>query len=418
MKLKKLSALAMTTAMCAATIFGCGSGEASNNETTTAAGATADNPIKVEMKVWTPQEDQNSGWTQQMCEKFNAAHPEWDITFTYETCGEDKAGEMVTADPTDAADVYMYANDQLGTLLNANAIAKLGGEAATYVKESNSELITSTVTVDGNIYGIPYTANTWFMYYDKSVFTEDDIKSLDKMLEKGKVAIQFGTGWYFGSFYAAGGATYCGADGTDEAAGIVLGDKGTAVTKYLVNLVKNPNFVKDDSGSGIAGLRDGSVKAIFSGTWDYETVKEILGDNIGMAQLPTINLDGEECSLKAFAGSKALGVNPNTKNMEVAVALAKFLGSEEAQLAHYEMRSIVPCHVNLLESDTIKADPLAVAQNNTVANTAVTQPINASFNTNFWGNATNMSNWLMDGTVTLDNAAEKTTELENAWNGR
>lgn len=418
MKLKKLSALAMTTAMCAATIFGCGgtSNSGKDNETTT--GASAENPIKVEMKVWTPQEDQNAGWTQQMCEKFNEAHPEWDITFTYETCGEDKAGEMVTADPTEAADVYMFSNDQLGTLLNADAIAKLGGEAATYVKETNSELMVSTVTKDGNIYGIPFTANTWFMYYDKSVFGEDDIKSLDAMLEKGKVAYQFGTGWYFGAFYAAGGATFCGADGSDEAAGIVLGDKGAEVTKYLVNLVKNPNFVKDDQGSGIAGLRDGSVKAIFSGSWDYSTVKEILGDNLGIAQLPTINIGGEEGQLKAFAGSKALGVNPNTKNMEVAVALAKFLASEEAQLAHYEMRNIVPCHTALLESEAIKNDPLAQAQANTVANTAVIQPTNASFNTNFWNNATNMSNWILDGTVTLDNAAEKTTELENAWNGR
>ena len=417
MKLKKLSALAMTTAMCAATIFGCGSGEASNNETTT-AGASAENPIKVEMKVWTPQEDQNAGWTQKMCEQFNEAHPEWDITFTYETCGEDKAGEMVTADPTTAADVYMYANDQLGTLLNANAIAKLGGEAATYVKETNSDLMVSTVTKDGDIYGIPYTANTWFMYYDKSVFTEEDITSLDKMLEKGTVAFQFGTGWYFGAFYAAGGATYCGADGSDEAAGIVLGDKGTDVTKYLVNLVKNPNFKKDDAGSGIAGLRDGSVSAIFSGSWDYEAVKEILGDNLGIAQLPTININGEECQLKAFAGSKALGVNPNTDNMEVAVALAKYLASEEAQLAHYEMRSIVPCHTALLETEAVKNDALAQAQANTVANTAVIQPTNSSFNTNFWNNAGNMANSIMDGTVTLDNAAEKTTELENAWNGK
>lgn len=418
MKLKKLSALAMTTAMCAATIFGCGSGEAGNNETTTAAGATADNPIDVEMKVWTPQEDQNAGWIQKMCDQFNAAHPEWNITFTYETCGEDQAATNVTADPTQAADVYMYANDQLGTLLNSNAVAKLGGEVATYVKESNSEDIVSTVTKDGSIYGIPYTANTWFMYYDKSKFTEDDIKSLDKMLEKGTVAFQLGTGWYFGSFYAAGGATFCGADGSDEAAGVVLGDKGTAVTKYLVNLVKNPNFVKDDAGSGVAGLRDGSVNAIFSGSWDYATVKEILGDNLGIAQLPTINLDGEECQLRAFAGSKALGVNPNTKNMEVAVALAKYLASEESQLAHYEMRNIVPCHKALLESETLKNDAQAQAQNNVVLNTSVLQPTNASFNTNFWTNATNMANALLDGTVTLDNAAEKTTELENAWNGR
>ena len=419
MKLKKLTALAMTTAMCAATMFGCGSGEGSSNETTTSgSGASAENPIKVEMKVWTPQEDQNAGWTQKMCEKFNEAHPEWDITFTYETCGEDKAGEMVTADPTAAADVYMYANDQLGTLLNANAIAKLGGEVATYVKETNSDMMVSTVTKDGAIYGIPYTANTWFMYYDKSVYSDDDIKSFEKLLEKGKVSFQFGTGWYFGSFYAAGGATYCGADGSDEAAGIVLGNKGTDVTKYLVNLVKNPNFVKDDAGSGLAGLRDGSVKVMFSGSWDYAAVKEALGDNLGIAQLPTININGEDCQLKAFAGSKALGVNPNTKNMEVAVALAKFLASEEAQLAHYEMRNIVPCHTALLETEAIKNDALAQAQANTVANTAVIQPTNASFNTNFWNNAGNMSNTIMDGTVTLDNAAEKTQELEDAWNGK
>lgn len=426
MKIKKLTALAMTTAMCAATIFGCGgSNEGGNNETTTAGSGSnpttnggSSEPTKVSLKVWSPQEDQDKGWIQKMCDQFNEAHPEWEVSFTYETCGEDKAAEMVEADPTEAADVYMFANDQLGTLLDADAIAKLGGAAAEYVKSTNSDVMVSTVTKDGAIYGIPYTANTWFMYYDKSVFSEDDIKSLDKMLEKGKVAYQLGTGWYFGAFYAAGGATFCGADGSDEKAGIVLGDKGTEVTKYLVNLVQNPNFVKDDSGSGLAGLRDGSISAMFSGTWDYSKVQEALGDNIGVAALPTININGEEGQLKAFAGSKALGVNPHSENMEVAVALALYLASEEAQLAHYEMRSIVPANTKLLESEAVKNDELAQAQAKVVESTAVLQPTFASFNTNFWNNATNMSNELLDGTVTLDNAAEKTKALEDAWNGR
>ena len=44
----------------------------------------------------------------------------------------------------------------------------------------------------------------------------------------------------------------------------------------MVSMVSNPNFVNDAGGVGIAGLRDGSVAAYFSGSWDYKNVKEIL----------------------------------------------------------------------------------------------------------------------------------------------
>ena len=54
----------------------------------------------------------------------------------------------------------MFANDQLEPLIKADAIAKLGGEAADYVKSSNSEAMAATVTYDGDIYAVPYTSNT------------------------------------------------------------------------------------------------------------------------------------------------------------------------------------------------------------------------------------------------------------------
>ena len=216
MKIKKLTALAMTTAMCAATIFGCGSSSDSNDGKETTTAASAENPTKVNLLVWTPQEDQTEGWIQKMCDQFNADHPEWDITFEYGVCGEGDAGKNVTQDVTAAADVYMFANDQLTTLINADAIAKLGGTVADYVKETNTENVVASVTYDGNIYGLPFTGNTWFMYYNKSIFTEDDVKSLESMLAKGKVAFPIGNSWYFpASFFAAVGGTFSGADGTD-----------------------------------------------------------------------------------------------------------------------------------------------------------------------------------------------------------
>ena len=57
------------------------------------------------------------------------------------------------------------------------------------------------------------------------------------------------------ALYVGNGCTLFGEDGTDEEAGIdFAGEKGAAVTKYLVNLVGNKNFVNDESGVGVSGM--------------------------------------------------------------------------------------------------------------------------------------------------------------------
>ena len=177
-----------------------------NNPTTTGnkpneskpADGNTDTVTEITLKVWSPAEDQvEGGWLVKMEEQFAAAHPEYKIKWVNEVCNEGDAGTMVSTDPSAAADVYMFANDQLGTLVTAGAISRLGGAFEEQVKNDNGALQISTVThTDGNIYGFPVTNNTWFMYYNKDVFTEEDVKDLDVMLEKGVVAFPWGTGWY------------------------------------------------------------------------------------------------------------------------------------------------------------------------------------------------------------------------------
>jgi len=159
---------------------------------------------------------------------------------------ESDAKDTVTQDVEGAADVYMFANDNLTSLIAANGISKLGGQTVEEVKENNSQAIVDSVSVDGDIYGVPFTTNTWFMYYDKSAFTEDEVKNLDTMIAKDKISFPITNSWYIASFYVANGCTLFGEDGTDEAAGVDFeGDKAKAVTDYLVDLVNNPNFVSD-----------------------------------------------------------------------------------------------------------------------------------------------------------------------------
>lgn len=406
MRLKKFMAAAMTATMAASLFVGCGSGKSDEKK--------ADEKITTTITVWGSAEDQaeeNGKWLQTMCDKFNAEHPEWDITFEYGVCSEQDAGKTVPQDPANSGDVYFFANDQLQALIDANAIAKLGGEAADYVKSTNSSAIVDSVTVDGAVYGVPFTTNTWFMYYDKSRFTESDVKSLDTMLAKDKVAFNITEGWYMSSFFIANGCTYFGPNGTDNSAGIdVSGDKGTQATKAMISLVNNPNFVNDAQGVGIAGLRDGSVGAYFSGSWDYKSVKEILGNNFGAVSLPTVKINGVDKQLKSFSGSKAIAVNPNCEYQQIAVALAKYLGGKEAQQEHYNLRSVIPCNTELLATDAIKSDALVTAQNNTFDKTSIIQPTVTGMN-DYWTPAQNFAKSIVNGEITDANAAEKTQEF-------
>lgn len=409
---KKLVSLLLVSAMAFGTLAGCGNSNDSKKADTKDAGESKDGETKdVSLTVWSPQEDQDTGWLKQQCEAFNEAHPEWNVTFTYGVCPEGEAKDTVKNDVEGSADVYMLANDNIPDLVSCNGLAEIGGSYLDDIKANNSESIVSSVTYNDAVVAFPFTSNTWFMYYDKSVFSEDDIKSLDTMLEKGKVSFPITNSWYIQAFYAANGCTLFG-DGTKEDDGIDFGgDKGAAVTNYLVDLVANPNFVNDADGAGIAGLRDKSVNAIFSGTWDADAVEEALGENMGVAALPTVKIDGQDQQMKSFMGSKAVGVNPHAKDMEVAMSLAAYLTGEESQLAHYEMRNVLPSNTNIDVSDNAIAEAVA----DVMKNTSIVQPLVSKMG-NYWSPAENMGKAIFAGEVTHDNAADKTEEMNTAMN--
>ena len=141
----------MTVTLMAAGLTGCGSNTA-DKETE-----------KVRLMVWSPSEDQSkdSGeWLQTMCNNFAKEHPEWNITFVYGVADEASAADQVAQDPEASADVFMYANDRITSLTDADAVAKLGGKYKEEIESTNSEELLDSLKVDGELYGVPFTTNT------------------------------------------------------------------------------------------------------------------------------------------------------------------------------------------------------------------------------------------------------------------
>jgi arabinogalactan oligomer/maltooligosaccharide transport system substrate-binding protein len=276
--------------------------EAKNEEPTkkaeaTKAPTTTEAPTveteDVALKVWAPQEEQEL--LAKMCNDFQSAHPEYKISFEFGVVSEADAANELTKDPAAGADVFSFASDQTSNLVNTGILYPLTLDVDA-IKAANSEASIQAATVNGQLYANPFTPNSWFMYYDKSKYNEDEVLSLEKMMAKDlgegvkNFSVDINNGWYLSSFFFAGGCQLFGADGTDPNTVTFNDANGVAVANYLIDLAANPKFLDEDNGNILTAFADGKLGAACSGTWNAEAIKEALGDNYAATKLPTIQI--------------------------------------------------------------------------------------------------------------------------------
>ena len=420
--MKKILASALIAVMSLSMLAGCGgSGDDANanvpnTQVENDTQATTPEVTEVALKVWCPQNQIDTGLMAEQQAAFAALHPEWNIAWTTEAVGEDVAKDTILKDVEMAGDVFFYANDQVVSLVEAGAIARLGGDTEAMVNNTMAPSVVDTVKVDGALYGIPFTHNTFFMYYDKTLLTDEDIKSLDAIVAKdtaeGVYNFNFDSagGWKLGAWYYGAGCQVFGADGSDLAAGCDWNqEQGIAVTNYLVDLLNNP---KVGNGLVVEELAaEHQIGAWFDGSWNYEKYYEALGEDLGMATIPTYTLNGTEYQLKGFYGSKAIGVNAKSDNLPAAVAFAAYLGSEEAQVARFEKSAQIPTNINAAATDAVQSDAMAaviVAESN---NCSVAQPTASAFGSKYWNYADTIPTNIKTGDLTKDNVQTFMDEL-------
>ena len=414
MKFAARIAAIMTACILALSNAGCAGGPAGQPAGGTAAEPEAAAPEAVTLKVWVPQNQVTPGTIEKMQKQFQDLHPEWSITYTTEVQGEDTAKDEILKDVSAAGDVYFFANDQIQSLIDAGAIAQLGGSTEKMVKDTMPAAVVDTATIDGKLYAIPFTHNTFFMFYDKTLMTAEDVKSLDTIMAK-KTAdnvynFQFDPagGWKGAAFYYGAGLTVYGADSVTYKDGCNWNNPtGIAVTNYLIDLINNPKCVYVDDAQASELAAEHRLGAWWDGSWNYNLYKEALGDDLGLAVLPTFKVDGKEHQLKGFYGSKCIGVNALAKFPAVAVAFAAFLGGEDMQNLRFTDTAQVPTNIKAGESDAVKADEVASIIVREAAIASVAQPSNANFSNKYWANAGGLFAEIKSGELNKGNVQAK-----------
>ena len=309
-----------------------------------------------EIKIWVAENTVE--FTKAKVEEFKAAHPEYaNMTVIVDPVGEGDAASNMLTDVEAGADIFGFAQDQLGRLVSAGALVDVLPENAEIVAQTNDAGAVAAVKMGDVMYAYPMTSdNGYFLYYDKSVVT--DPSNLEAVLADCEAAgksfyMEINSGWYQTAFFFGAGCTLTYS--TDDTGAIVAMDcnyaseNGVKALKSMIKLAQSPAFVNGSSASNATNLG-----AIVDGTWDAGAVQALLGENYAAVKLPTV--DGYQ--LGGFGGFKMLGVKPQIDEAKLAAcdALALYLTSEEVQTARFEAVGWGPSNLNAQQSEAVKSN--------------------------------------------------------------
>ena len=373
--MKKLLAIALALAL-TLSLAACGNG----GETPAGGGdAGADLAGTYDVVIWAPEAAVDL--TKSQVADFNSSN-EYGITInaTVEPVSEADAATNMITDVQAGGDLFFFAQDQLSRLIQAGAVSKLGASAVEFAKNNNNAASILAAQSGSDLYAYPLTAdNGYFMYYDKSVVPDSDADSLEAIIADceaaGKnISFELENAWYSAGFFFGTG---CHSQWiTDDDGNFISidddfnSDKGLIAAKGIQKVVTSKSYVNSSN----ADFASGSA-VVVTGTWNYATVKDQIGDNMGVADLPSFEVDGQSYHIGSYSGCKLLGVKPQTDAVRGAALarLAQYLTGKDCQLARFNSFGWGPSNKDALADPAVTSDPTLAALNEQ-GNYAVPQP--------------------------------------------
>lgn len=335
----------------------------------------------------------------------------------------DQVGKLTTDGPSGfGADVLIIPHDHLGNAATSGFLLE-NDVFAEEMKKNNTEASIVGSSYDGKLYGYPRAAETTALFYNKSILPEAP-KSFEDVIAFGKTftdkankkyALMWETGnMYFNyPFIASTGGYLFGDNGTNKDdmglanEGAIEGLKVYQSLKEILPM--NSGDINADIKRGL--FNEGDVAMDINGPWELAGYKAALGDNLGLAPVPTVAGN----TAVTFSGIKTYVVSSFTKYPNAAKLYAEFASSKESQLLLNEKIGSIPTNLEALEADQIKNDPFISAFAEQAKNSEpmpsipemanVWSPVNAAL-PEIWNNNA-------DPKTVMEKAIKQITDLNN-----
>ena len=374
--MKKLLSLLLVISMCLGMLTACGKAEsttttpepteAAKTEVTEAAQATPEvtkEPRKVTLDVMMSF-PRFQDVMEAYLDKFKAkmlAEKNLDVTINLEMPSSDSYGNILQTriSGDDAPDLYtLSAAQDLSTYVEAGYITPLTQEP---LAGKLYEDVKETVSIDGEVYAVPFESTVWGYMYNKEIFdqcqlkvpeTLDEMKNVVSVLEKnGYVPFElaYQEQWVPQLMTALTlGGLVSGTPALNDWVDRMNKDKGSyqevAAIFEIIDLIMahgTDRAMETGSEQGSADFANGKAAMWVQGTWNAESVLSTNPEmKIGCAALPITNDPAN--TLINLATTTSLVVSSSTEEKEVALALANFILDDTESSALYEAMKFNP----------------------------------------------------------------------------
>lgn len=185
---KRMVAIALAAAMVMTTFAGCGGAEETvETQKSENTEKTSEDAVKnliastkgtVTLNLWCDETESYQKTMKQLVEDFKNQYDQVDFDITIGAVSTANCKDEVLADVEKAADVFVFADDQLYDLEKAGALQSVDATFTYDPKEENEKEAVEAASVDETMYAYPLTAsNGYFLYYDSNYLTPEDVAS-------------------------------------------------------------------------------------------------------------------------------------------------------------------------------------------------------------------------------------------------
>ncbi len=352
--MKKFISVLTISALTLGTLVSCGT----DDTTTPADGGTdagteaaADaNAEPVELVVWESVEGPDE-FIQKAGEAYTAEHPNVTIKFVNVEVG-DSASQMALDGPAGVGpDLFAAPHDKLGELVSGGHVLPTANpdEVSAAVLGACSQ----AVTYDGTMYGYPVSAETYALFYNKALISEDQVPKTWEDLAAYSTEFNAANSGKYGFVMDVGNAYYTilfttgnenrlfGPEGNDTTSTNINSPDSVEGMKFFQSLRGSLDVPAADLTTAVcdATFTDGNAAMHITGLWNAKPFTDA-GIDFGVATLPS--LPGDDTPAASFSGTRAMQVSAYTDHPEEAADFAKFLLTDEMQKLRYDITGAVP----------------------------------------------------------------------------
>jgi multiple sugar transport system substrate-binding protein len=288
----------------------------------------------VELTLWNPFTGPDGPFFQQIVDEFNAATPACQVTVETKVGAEYVAQLEAAAAANELPHIIAAGYDALpghtenGIVVAIDDFVEQGG----YGPDMFPEAIWNAGEWKGQRVGIPIDTHTMNLYYNKALFAEagldpDSPPTDQESFEAAITAISESTdasgyqvvgsgpggtflaGIQFAALFYQGGGEWTNGDFTEVT---FNSEAGVQAAEYLAHLANDLGTPIVESDAEINAFQQGQNGMVMSGIWETTRYAEALGDDLGVAPIPSIFGDGTWGGSHNLAVTSAGAADENT----------------------------------------------------------------------------------------------------------